>query len=71
MVMPLVGGSFVPTRVRLLLAVSLTAVIAPLMPTASHLDVLSAAGLVTVIQEIAIGVAMGFLVQESGRKVAV
>ena len=63
MVMPLIGGSFVPTRVRLLLAVVLTAVIAPVIPTTPSLHVLSAAGLVTVIQEIAIGVAMGFLVQ--------
>lgn len=63
MVMPLVGGSFVPAKVRLLLAVVLTAVIAPVIPTTPSLDVLSVAGLVTMIQEIAIGVAMGFLVQ--------
>jgi flagellar biosynthetic protein FliR len=63
MVMPLIGGSFVPTKVRLLLAVVLTAVLAPVIPTMPNLDVLSAAGLVTVIQEVAIGVAMGFLVQ--------
>ncbi len=63
MVMPLVGGSFVPAKVRLLLAVVLTAVIAPVIPTMPNLDVLSVGGLVTMIQEIAIGVAMGFLVQ--------
>ena len=63
MVMPLVGGSFVPTKARLLLAVALTAVLAPVIPTTPNLDVLSVAGLVTVIQEIAIGAAMGFLVQ--------
>ena len=63
MVMPLVGGSFVPVKVRLLLAVALTAALAPLIPTMPNLDVLSAAGLVTVIQEVAIGAALGFLVQ--------
>ena len=63
MVMPLIGGSFVPTKVRLLLAVVLTAVLAPIIPTMPSLDVLSVAGMVTMIQEIAIGVAMGFLVQ--------
>ena len=63
MVMPLIGGSFVPTRVRLLLAVVLTVVLAPVIPTMPNLDVLSVAGLVTVVQEVAIGVAMGFLVQ--------
>jgi flagellar biosynthetic protein FliR len=63
MVMPLIGGSFVPTKVRLLLAVVLTAVLAPIIPTMPNLDVLSVAGMVTMIQEIAIGVMMGFLVQ--------
>jgi len=63
MVMPLVGGSFVPIRVRLLLAIALTIAIAPTLPTTATQDVLSAAGLVTMIQEIGIGVVMGFLVQ--------
>jgi len=63
MVMPVVGGSFVPTRVRLLLALALTIVIAPVIPIASIPEVLSVAGLVTMTQEIAIGVVLGFLVQ--------
>lgn len=63
MVMPLVGGSFVPIRVRLLLAIALTIVIAPIIPSTATREVLSAAGLVMVIQEIGIGVVMGFLVQ--------
>jgi flagellar biosynthetic protein FliR len=63
MAMPLVGGSFVPLRVRLLLAVVLTIAIAPTVPPTATQEVLSAAGLVTMIQEIGIGVVMGFLVQ--------
>ena len=63
MVMPIVGGSLVPTKVRLLLAITLTIVIAPILPEPVTLEVLSLAGLVTMIQEIAIGVLMGFLVQ--------
>jgi flagellar biosynthetic protein FliR len=63
MVMPLVGGSFVPMRVRLLLALVLTIAIAPSVPPAATQDVLSVAGLVMMIQEIGIGVAMGFSVQ--------
>ena len=63
MVMPLVGGSFVPVRVRLLLAIALTMVIAPLVPPTATPEVLSLAGLVMTIQEIGIGVALGFLVQ--------
>ena len=63
MVMPVVGGSFVPVRVRLLLAIALTMVIAPLVPPTATQEVLSPAGLVMTIQEIGIGVALGFLVQ--------
>ncbi len=63
MVIPLVGGSFVPMRVRLLLAAALTVVLAPVIPIMPNLDVLSVGGLVTMIQEIAIGIALGFLVQ--------
>ncbi len=63
MVMPLVGGGFVPLRVRLLLAVVLTIAVAPTVPATATQEVLSAAGLVTMIQEIGIGVVMGFLVQ--------
>ena len=62
-VMPLVGGSFVPTKIRLLLALGLTIVITPVIPASTQVNVLSAAGLVTMIQEIAIGVALGFSVQ--------
>jgi len=63
MVMPLIGGSFVPMRARLLLAVALTVVLAPVIPIMPSLDVLSVAGLVTITQEIGIGAALGFLVQ--------
>ena len=63
MVMPVIGSSFVPPRVRLLLAVALTAVVAPVVPHSATTEVLSAEGLVTVIQEIAIGATLGFLVQ--------
>ena len=63
MVMPVIGSSFVPARVRLLTAIVLTIVIAPVVPHSATTDVLSAAGLATVVQEIAIGATMGFLVQ--------
>lgn len=63
MVMPVIGGSFVPQRVRLILAVVLTLVIAPALPNLPSIDVLSFAGMLLMFQEIAIGVAMGFVVQ--------
>lgn len=63
MVMPLVSGSFVPVKARLLLALALTAVIAPAIPSATSPEFLSLAGLTAMVQEIAIGVAIGFSLQ--------
>ena len=63
MVMPLIGGVFVPNRVRLLLALSLTIVIAPALPAHPEIDVLSVAGALAVFREVAIGVLLGFTVQ--------
>lgn len=63
MVMPVIGGSFVPLRVRLILAVVLTLVIAPALPSLPSIDILSIPGMLLMFQEIAIGVAMGFVVQ--------
>lgn len=63
MVMPVIGGSFVPQRVRLILAMALTLVIAPVLPSLPAVDILSIAGMTLMFQEIATGVAMGFVVQ--------
>jgi flagellar biosynthesis protein FliR len=63
MVMPVIGGSFVPQRVRLILAVVLTLVIAPVLPGIPSIDILSIPGLLLMFQEIVTGVAMGFAVQ--------
>ncbi len=63
MVMPVLAGGFVPQRVRLLLAVALTLVIAPLLPALPEQSVLSVAGFLLLCREMLIGVAMGFVVQ--------
>lgn len=63
MVMPVIGGTFVPQRVRLILAMVLTLVIAPVLPSLPSVDILSIPGMVLMFQEIATGVAMGFAVQ--------
>lgn len=63
MVMPVIGGSFVPAPVRLMLALMLTFVIAPAMPQMIPVSALSLAGALLVMQEIIIGIAMGFAVQ--------
>ena len=62
MVMPAMGGAFVPAKIRILLALALTMVIAPTIPT-PPLDVMSASGVLMLGRELLIGVVMGFVVQ--------
>lgn len=62
-VMPVIGGSFVPKQVRLMLALLLTLVITPMLPATTNVDFLSLAGLLVLLQELAIGIAIGFAVQ--------
>ena len=63
MVMPVIGGSFVPAQVRLLVALTLTLVIAPILPEKTSVELLSFAGLILMIQEMLVGIAIGYSVQ--------
>ncbi len=60
MVAPLFGARLIPARVRVLLALGLAAIITPLAPTTTavthHAELM-------ILQEIVIGVTMGFVVQ--------
>jgi flagellar biosynthetic protein FliR len=62
-VMPVIGGSFVPAQVRLLLALALTLVITPILPDRVYVEFLSVTGLIMIFQEVMVGIAMGFAVQ--------
>jgi flagellar biosynthetic protein FliR len=63
MVAPVFGTSYVPPRVRIVLAGALTLVALPLLPPVAGLTVLSADGIVTTVEQIIIGAAMGFALQ--------
>lgn len=63
MVMPVLGGVFVPPQVRVLLALVLTIVIAPILPASPPLDLMSFAGLMMIMRELLVGIAIGFVVQ--------
>ena len=63
MVMPVLGGAMVPTNVRILLAVVLTILIAPVVPESPALDLMSVPGLIIIAREVLIGIAIGFVVQ--------
>jgi flagellar biosynthetic protein FliR len=63
MVAPLFGASYVPPRIRIVLAAALTLVALPMIPHAANMTVLSADGVVTTVEQIVIGVALGFALQ--------
>lgn len=60
---PIFSARMVPVRIRLVLAMALTWMIVPVLPPAPAIDPLSALGLMTTAQQIAIGIATGFLLQ--------
>jgi flagellar biosynthetic protein FliR len=62
MVAPVFGAKLVPPRVRLALSLAATAALAPLVPVAAPFDLSLATGFI-VLQEVLIGVAMGFCLQ--------
>jgi flagellar biosynthetic protein FliR len=62
MVAPMFGAQFVPPRVRLFLAGAITLIVAPLVP-GSDVVPFSIAGAVVTLQQVVIGVALGFALQ--------
>ena len=60
---PVLGARTVPVRIRIVLAVVLTILVLPLLPDTSGIVALSAAGLMTAIQQLAVGVLMGMTLQ--------
>jgi flagellar biosynthetic protein FliR len=62
-VAPIFGGNLVPIRVRLILTLMVTWVLVPVIPSASLIDPLSAAGVMITMQQLLIGFLLGFLLQ--------
>ena len=60
---PIFSAGSVPVRVRVLIAVSITALITPMLPPVPEVDMLGPAGFVVAAQQILIGTAMGFTLQ--------
>jgi flagellar biosynthetic protein FliR len=63
MVAPMFGASYVPPRIRIVLAGAMTLVALPMIPQAQAMTVLSADGVITTVEQIVIGVALGFALQ--------
>jgi flagellar biosynthetic protein FliR len=60
MVIPIFGTQLVPTRVRLGLALLMTIIVVPMIPPVPQVDALSADAVVITLQQILIGVGLGF-----------
>ncbi|MGH8601178.1 MAG: flagellar biosynthetic protein FliR, partial [Burkholderiales bacterium] len=63
MVAPMFGASYVPPRIRIVLALALTVLVLPVIPRPVGLTLLSADGVTTTAQQVVIGIAMGFALQ--------
>ncbi len=63
MVAPAFGAPGVPGRVRLVLAGGVALLVAPLVPVPAGIEPLSARGVIVTVQQIVIGVALGFSLQ--------
>ena len=63
MVAPAFGALFIPPRMRLVLAGAVAYLVAPLIPHPTGIEVFSIAGFVVTIQQVIIGVALGFALQ--------
>jgi flagellar biosynthetic protein FliR len=63
MVAPVFGAQFVPPRVRLVIAGGVALIVAPLVPSPPDITPFSAPGMVVTVQQVLIGVALGFCMQ--------
>ncbi len=63
MIAPAFGAVFVPARIRIVLAGAITLIIAPLIATPTDITPFSAAGILITVQQLIIGVALGFSLQ--------
>lgn len=63
MVAPVFGTQSVPARARLVIAASITVLLAPLIKSPTSIDMFSGTSLVITVQQMIIGIALGFAVQ--------
>ena len=63
MVAPAFGAVFVPARLRIVLAAAVALLVAPLVSSPAGITAFSVAGFIVTIQQVLIGVALGFALQ--------
>jgi flagellar biosynthetic protein FliR len=60
---PVFGARYVPARLRLVLAGAITLAVAPVLPAPPAMPLLSAGGVLVTIEQVIIGLALGFALQ--------
>jgi len=60
---PLASETTIPSRIKIILALALSFLVAPLAPVPAALSIFSGAGLLTAVEEILTGVAIGMVMQ--------
>ena len=60
---PIIGARMAPVRVKLMFALALTLVVGPLLPGIPAVDLFSFNGMLVVLQQVLIGLTMGFALQ--------
>jgi flagellar biosynthesis protein FliR len=60
---PIASEKTIPSRVKIVMALALAALIAPTAPVPAALSIFSGAGVLTAVQEILIGVAIGMVIE--------
>ncbi|TCO76590.1 flagellar biosynthetic protein FliR [Chromatocurvus halotolerans] len=63
MVVPLFGTRSVPVRIRMALALAFALALFPVLPDPPGVDLFSPSAVVLVLQQVMIGIAMGFIIQ--------
>ncbi|GAB4392638.1 MAG: flagellar biosynthetic protein FliR [Gammaproteobacteria bacterium] len=63
MVMPVLGSNVIPARIKLFAAVVITLAVLPSLPIIQDITVFSGMGLIVTLQQVLIGMAIGFIFQ--------
>lgn len=63
MVAPVIGSQLIPTRIRLIVALAIAVLIAPVLPDMPQVQGLSIQAMLLIAQQILIGVSLGFFLQ--------
>jgi flagellar biosynthesis protein FliR len=63
MVAPVFGARFIPSRFKIALSLAITILVAPLVTTPVDIAPFSMAGIVVTVQQMLIGISMGFVLQ--------